>query len=48
MQPGDLVKLDDIPEGHAASALAADQVLHVRRVRHALSAKRGFVTRMEL
>jgi phage protein D len=46
--PGDLVKLDGLPKGHALRTLAADEALRVRRVRHALSARQGFITRMEL
>lgn len=45
--PGDLVAIDGVPEGHAASELLQGNVLRVRRVRHTLSPKRGFVTRME-
>lgn len=48
VQPGDTVKLDDIPKGHPVEALASGKVLRVRAVRHTLSARAGFVTRMEL
>ncbi len=44
---GDRVKLDDIPSTHPVSALATGKVLRVRAVRHTLSMKTGFVTRME-
>jgi hypothetical protein len=45
--PGDLVKLDGLPKTHPLRSLAAS-ALRVRRVRHALSARQGFTTRMEL
>jgi hypothetical protein len=48
IQPGDRVSIDGIPASHPVSALASDQALRVRRVRHALSARRGFITRVEL
>lgn len=44
---GDGVKVDKLPSTQAASALVSGKVLRVRRVRHALSVKQGFVTRME-
>lgn len=48
VKPGDLIQLEDIPAGHPVHALASNQVLRVRSVRHTLSASAGFVTRMEL
>jgi phage protein D len=47
VKPGELVKLDGIPAEHPVSALASGKVLRVRTVRHTLSMKAGFVTRME-
>jgi hypothetical protein len=46
VKPGDLVKIDKLPQSHAASALVSGKVLRVRRVRHALGTKQGFITRM--
>jgi hypothetical protein len=48
IQPGDRVSIDGIPASHPVSAVASDQARCVRRVRHALSARRGFITRVEL
>ncbi|WP_163867041.1 hypothetical protein [Myxococcus eversor] len=48
VKPGDLVKVDDIPEGHPVEALLSGKVLRVRSVRHTLNALTGFTTRMEL
>jgi len=47
VKPGDLVEFDDIPATHAVHALASGKVLRVRAVRHTLSARSGFITRME-
>jgi hypothetical protein len=47
VKPGDRVKLDAIPASHPVHALASGKVLRVRTVRHVLSMKTGFVTRME-
>ncbi|NOK17276.1 hypothetical protein HMI50_09585 [Corallococcus carmarthensis] len=47
VKPGDRVKLDAIPTAHPVNALASGKVLRVRTVRHVLSMKTGFVTRME-
>ncbi len=47
VEPGQSIKIDKIPDKHPLHALAADKVLHVRRVQQAFSARRGFVTRME-
>ena len=48
VKPGDLIQLEDIPSTQPVHALATGKVLRVRAVRHTLSARAGFVTRMEL
>lgn len=48
VEPGNLVELEAIPSDHQLHALASGRALLVRRVRQAYSARRGFVTRMEL
>lgn len=47
VKPGERVQFNDIPATHAVHALASNKVLRVRSVRHTLSARAGFVTRME-
>ncbi|MCY1003521.1 hypothetical protein OWM54_40890 [Myxococcus sp. MISCRS1] len=48
VQPGDLIAVKDIPQGHPVEDLLSGQVLRVRTVRHQLDARTGFTTRMEL
>jgi hypothetical protein len=48
VEPGQLVKIDGIPKDHPLHALAAEQLLPVRRVGQTVSASGGFLTRMEL
>lgn len=48
VKPGDLIQLEEISAGHPVGSLASNKVLRVRAVRHTLSARAGFVTRMEL
>lgn len=47
VSPGDLVQLEDIPEGQPVEALVSGKQLRVRAVRHTLNARAGFTTRME-
>jgi hypothetical protein len=46
--PGDLVSIGGVPAAHPVHDLATRGALRVRRVRHTLSAQRGFVTRVEI
>lgn len=48
VKPGDLIQVNDIPEGHPVESLLSRVVLRVRSVRHTLNARTGFTTRMEL
>lgn len=48
VMPGDTVKIEDLPDEHAANkALQEGGMLRVRRVRHELDRRDGFVTLME-
>lgn len=47
IEPGDLVTLSGLPEGHAAAAFAADP-LRVRVVSHHLDARGGLRSRLEI
>ncbi|MCG8422767.1 MAG: hypothetical protein MJE77_33040 [Proteobacteria bacterium] len=48
IEPGDLIDIADLPDQHAAtSALLKNHTLRVRQVRHLMSRRRGYITRLE-
>lgn len=47
VNPGDLVGFEDVPDRHPTKAVVDGKVLRVRRVRHILDPRRGFLTRLE-